>query len=255
MKTGIIHLALVPVRKEPDDRAEMVNQLLFGEGIQIMEKRNNWTRIKSLWDNYGGWIDTKQFTPADESLFQEQVKTPFCADLVHMCSLPDDSAQSIVLGSCLPSLRDGVLDWGSLQYKFDGDVQAPQLSRDFLMEQALHYLHAPYLWGGRSPFGIDCSGFTQMVYKMMGIQLKRDASQQAKQGRTLSFIEEAQTGDLAFFDNAEGKIIHVGIMMENHHIIHASGKVRIDKIDHQGIFNVDTGKHTHKLRLITNILD
>ena len=90
---------------------------------------------------------------------------------------------------------------------------------------------------------------------MMGIQLKRDASQQAKQGRTLSFIEEAQTGDLAFFDNAEGKIIHVGIMMENHHIIHASGKVRIDKIDHQGIFNVDTGKHTHKLRLITNILD
>jgi len=116
------------------------------------------------------------------------------------------------------------------------------------------YLNAPYLWGGRSPFGIDCSGFTQVIYKLNGFKLPRDASQQATIGETLSFIEESESGDLAFFDNEEGNIIHVGIMLENNNIIHASGKVRIDKIDHQGIFNSETNTYSHRLRLIKKIL-
>jgi cell wall-associated NlpC family hydrolase len=116
------------------------------------------------------------------------------------------------------------------------------------------YLNAPYLWGGVTPFGIDCSGFTQMVYKLNGYKLKRDASQQATQGEALSFIEESEAGDLAFFDNEEGKIIHVGIIMSDNYIIHASGKVRIDRIDHLGIYNVDTERHTHKLRVIKKIV-
>ena len=116
------------------------------------------------------------------------------------------------------------------------------------------YINSPYLWGGRSPFGIDCSGFVQLVYRMNGIQLPRDASDQAKIGQTLSFIEEAEEGDLAFFDNNEGDIIHVGIMLEDNRIIHASGKVRIDKIDHQGIYNVDTKQYSHRLRIIKAII-
>jgi cell wall-associated NlpC family hydrolase len=116
------------------------------------------------------------------------------------------------------------------------------------------YLNAPYLWGGKTPFGIDCSGFTQMVYKLNGYHLLRDASQQASQGIPLSFIEESEPGDLAFFDNEEGNIIHVGIMMENNYIIHASGKVRIDRLDHLGIYNADTNRHTHKLRVIKKII-
>ena len=123
-----------------------------------------------------------------------------------------------------------------------------------LVETALLYLNAPYLWGGKTPFGIDCSGFTQMVYKLNGHRLKRDASQQATQGEALSFIEESEPGDLAFFDNAEGAITHVGIIMKDHYIIHAHGKVRIDRIDHTGIFNYEKRTHTHKLRVIKRIV-
>jgi len=115
-------------------------------------------------------------------------------------------------------------------------------------------LNAPYLWGGKTPFGIDCSGFTQMVYKLNGYNLLRDASQQATQGIPLSFIEESEPGDLAFFDNNEGLITHVGIIMENNYIIHAHGKVRIDRLDHSGIYNVDKKTHTHKLRVIKKVI-
>jgi len=116
------------------------------------------------------------------------------------------------------------------------------------------YLHAPYVWGGRSPFGIDCSGFTQMAYKIAGIQLLRDASQQATQGETISFISDARPGDLLFFDDEEGFITHTGILMPDSRVIHASGRVRVDKVDHQGIFDQESGKYTHKLRLIKKIL-
>ena len=123
-----------------------------------------------------------------------------------------------------------------------------------MADSAYTFINAPYLWGGRSPLGIDCSGFTQVVYKLAGQKLQRDAYQQADQGITLGFIEEAEAGDLAFFDNDEGKIIHVGILLGQGKIIHASGKVRIDRIDHQGIFNEETGKYSHKLRIIKRIL-
>ena len=116
------------------------------------------------------------------------------------------------------------------------------------------YLNSPYLWGGRSPFGIDCSGFTQMVFKLNGIKLPRDAYEQAEIGKTLNFIEETQKGDLAFFDNEEGKIIHTGIIIDKNKIIHSSGKVRIDNLDHYGIFNAETGKYSHNLRLIKKVV-
>jgi len=110
------------------------------------------------------------------------------------------------------------------------------------------------LWGGRSPFGIDCSGFTQMVYKLCGMPLKRDAWMQAEQGQDIHLLDETQPGDLAFFDNEEGRIIHVGILTTKNRIIHASGKVRLDSIDHQGIFNSETKRYTHNLRLLKRLI-
>jgi cell wall-associated NlpC family hydrolase len=139
-------------------------------------------------------------------------------------------------------------------HTFEGKKISGKKPKAHLISTALLYLNSPYLWGGKTPFGIDCSGFTQMCYKLNGYKLLRDASQQATQGEPLSFIEESEPGDLAFFDNAEGAITHVGIIMDDNYIIHAHGKVRIDRLDHSGIFNYETKGHTHTLRVIKRIV-
>ena len=141
-----------------------------------------------------------------------------------------------------------------LNHSFEGAITSKKLNKPNLTEFAQMYLNSPYLWGGKTPFGIDCSGFTQMVYKLCGYQLLRDASQQVTQGEVLSFIEESEAGDLAFFDNEEGEIVHVGILLDHNHIIHSHGKVRIDQLDHSGIFNIEKQKHTHKLRVIKRMI-
>ena len=141
-----------------------------------------------------------------------------------------------------------------LGHRFEGKELNETNPKSKLVSTALHYLNSPYLWGGKSPFGIDCSGFVQCVYQLHGIQLPRDAYLQAAHGETLGFIDESEPGDLAFFDNNEGKITHVGIIMPDYHIIHAFGQVRIDRLDQTGIFNSLQNTHTHKLRVIKKIL-
>ena len=140
-----------------------------------------------------------------------------------------------------------------LGHRFEGKQLKDPKSKDNLVKTAMHYLNCPYMWGGKSPFGIDCSGFVQCVYQLHGIQLPRDAYLQSEHGETLGFIDESEAGDLAFFDDEEGKITHVGIIMSDYHIIHAFGQVRIDRLDQTGIFNNALNKHTHKLRVIKKI--
>jgi len=159
------------------------------------------------------------------------------------------------MGSTLPFYSNKSLSFGGNKYSFEGNTVLASAKRpENITLQAQLYLNSPYLWGGKSPFGIDCSGLTQIVYKMCGYQLRRDANQQAEQGETISFLEECKPGDLAFFDNEDGKIIHVGIITHGNNIIHASGKVRLDKLDHQGIFNGETKKYSHNLRLLKRIV-
>ncbi|MBX2829368.1 MAG: C40 family peptidase [Flavobacteriaceae bacterium] len=249
MKYGICPLSIVPLRAEADDRSELVNQVLYGELMKVLESRKKWSRIRLEHDSYEGWIDNKQFQFISEDDYIEYAsKAPVVsADLVDCITTETEALLSIPLGS---SLHTSEL----LSNSFEGKSHTGKQVKSNLIETALLYLNSPYLWGGRTPFGIDCSGFTQMVYRINGHSLKRDASEQATQGEALSFIEESEPGDLAFFDNAEGAIIHVGIIMEDNYIIHAHGKVRIDRLDHTGIFNYEVRGHTHKLRVIKRIL-
>lgn len=257
MDCGIANLSIVPIRKEPTDRSEQVTQLLFGETFHIKEKQNSWRRIVSDYDNYEGWIDCKQFTELSPEHYKKATQEDFyiSIDLAQIL-VQNNTLLTIVLGSTLPSFDgcDCMIADGKFTYGGNvRNIEAP-FDKKLIIENAYMYLNSPYLWGGRTPFGIDCSGFTQMSYKLAGIKLKRDASQQAEQGQTINLLEETEPGDLAFFDNEEGNIVHVGIILRDNKIIHASGQVRIDDIDHYGINNKELKKYTHKLRLIKRIV-
>jgi hypothetical protein len=251
---GICNLAIVPVRSEPSDRSEIVTQLLFGEHIEILERQNQWAKIKIQFDDYVGWVDSKQYQPISETNYNQLSNESIIlnADLIDYITAPNNLLLPIPLGASLSFLNNSEINTSN--FDFEGTKTSGVKPKSALINTAFMYLNAPYLWGGKTPFGIDCSGFTQMVYKLNGYKIHRDASQQALEGEPLSFIEESEVGDLAFFDNEEGKIIHVGIIMDNNYIIHASGKVRIDRLDHLGIYNAELNKHTHNLRVIKKII-
>ncbi|MCT3757948.1 C40 family peptidase [Elizabethkingia anophelis] len=238
MNKGICNVSVAPVRADKTDKAEIVTEMLYGESADILEVINNWTRIKMHYDGYEGWIDTKQITLVTDDFLAKRKS--------HLVTEP---FQSRVMES-----GKMLLSMGS-EVSFETiHAQRGTTLRQSIVETAKEFLNVPYLWGGKSFFGVDCSGFTQLVLKVHDIKYPRDAYQQGEVGEPLSFIEEAQPGDLAFFENSEGRIIHVGFMLENNQIIHAHGKVRIDTLDSSGIFNKELNKHTHKLRFIRNIL-
>lgn len=249
MQYGISFLSVVPLRAEASDRSEQISQVLYGTHFKVLEQRKKWSRIRLGIDKYEGWIDNKQFKLCSVEVYNQIHNDPpkLASNLVDFISTDKKELIPICIGANL-----NALDF--LQHSFDGEHCAQINPKSKFIETALLYLNSPYQWGGKTPFGIDCSGFTQMVYLLNGHVLKRDASQQAKQGEALSFIEESEPGDLAFFDNNEGKITHVGIIMGDNYIIHASGKVRVDRLDHTGIFNSEQRKHTHKLRVIKRII-
>ncbi|WP_346883898.1 C40 family peptidase [uncultured Algibacter sp.] len=249
MQYGICNLSIVPLRLEPSDTSELVSQIIYGELFKVLEQRKNWSKIRLAFDGYEGWMDNKQYIEVNEDIYNTLTKedTKLSSDLVEFIEDSNKQLHPIVLGSTLNSLA-------FLGHNHDGNIISTKKAKSNIIQTAFLYLNAPYLWGGKTPFGIDCSGFTQMVYKLNGYRLRRDASQQATQGEALSFIEESEPGDLAFFDNNEGAIVHVGIIMKDNYIIHAHGKVRIDRLDHSGIYNVDKNIHTHKLRVIKKII-
>lgn len=226
----------------------MVTQILFGETFEVTGTEKTWSQVNLSYDKYTGWIDTKQVTSLSDEESKKLAESPLTVslDLIQLV-LKGKEMTPVVLGSSLPFYYGKKFFINDAEYAFDGSVKTVTGSdASKITENAFMYINAPYLWGGRSPFGCDCSGFTQMVFKLSGIKLLRDAFQQAGQGKRIS-LEESKEGDLAFFKNEEKRIVHVGIILNNKRIIHASGKVRIDNLDQHGIFNADTGKHSHSL--------
>lgn len=256
---GFCHLSAVPCRREPSDKSEMVTQLLFGDTFTVTEEKGSWHHIVNEWDGYECWIDKKQYHRISDSLFAELKAHPAAVSSELFQLITNKTTGDtfpIPLGSFLPFLQNGEIVIDNNAFAFDGNSRpfdkAPE--RNEIIETALLFRNSPYLWGGRTAFGTDCSGFVQNVFKANGIRLKRDAYQQSEYGTACSFVEEAVPGDLAFFDNEEGRITHVGIVIDDNRIIHASGRVRIDHYDHYGIFTPERGGYTHNLRVIKSIL-
>ena len=256
MNYGICNLSNIPLRLEPNDRSEMISQLLFGDHFEVISSSKQWLKIKIVFDDYQGWIDSKQCMGLSKKEFEQIDNLPkiYTNDLVNFIEDGSEQLLPVLLGSRLPSFKNNSFTIKDKKFNYQGTTASKKGLKSDLIKTAFMYINVPYLWGGKTPFGIDCSGFSQMVYKINGFRLFRDAAEQANQGEVLSFIEESEPGDLAFFDNDEGNIIHVGIILANNHIIHASGKVRIDRLDQSGIYNADLKKHTHKLRVIKKII-
>jgi hypothetical protein len=242
MQYGICPLSIVPLRAEPKNVSEQTSQLLYGEFFTILDLQKSWSKIQNESDGYEGWINNKHYRFIDKINFQKlrDNKKKYAAELVDFIWKDDDILFPAPIGSLVSSAQ-------ILGHRFEGKELIETKPKSNLVSTALHYLNSPYLWGGKSPFG-------QCVYQLNGIQLPRDAHLQAGYGETLGFIDESEPGDLAFFDDRDGKITHVGIIMPDYHIIHAFGQVRIDHLDQTGIFNNSHNKHTHKLRVIKKIL-
>jgi len=251
MNYGISSLSIIPVRKEPSEQSEMVTQILYGEHFIVNEIMLGWACVKLAFDGYEGWIDMKMITPLIEKTYRKIENAPFAVttDIFNIIPVNAEQTTMIVAGSTLPCWHPYLKEFSiqSESFSHTGNVtyRKPANPRKIIIDQALKYFNAPYLWGGRSPLGIDCSGFTQVIYKMIGHAIPRDTGQQVHIGTAVSFLEEAKPGDLAFFDNDEGRIVHVGIIWEKNKIIHASGKVKIENVDQFGIFKVYTKKKPH----------
>jgi len=254
---GICVFNLVPVRANDSDKSEMVTQLLFGDQYTVVEQSENgkWLKIEITDDQYLGWIDYKLHTELSVKHLNQNLPNHFNADSVSI--LENGEIQKVIFfGSYLPTFDGDYVYINELRYRFIGKANKMEkiVQPEVIIERAKMYLETPYLWGGKSHAGIDCSGLVQMVYRSCGYQLMRDAWQQASMGYAVDNLEKANSGDLAFFSNDSGRVTHVGILLDNHSIIHAHGKVRIDKIDERGIINGDSGLYSHKLDGIRTVL-
>ncbi|MBB5397962.1 MULTISPECIES: C40 family peptidase [unclassified Mucilaginibacter] len=249
MEYGICNLAVIPLRAEPNDRSEMVSQVLFGEAFEILEWKEKWVQITTATDNYTGWIDRLQFVMLGHLAYKRLLQTPpplTYRAVTQAWKIVDNSVIYLPAGSSLAFLEGTTSYIGNQKFEIIGEIG----QQDSIANIARSFLNSPYLWGGRTHFGIDCSGFTQVVYKLRGINLRRDASLQAEDGEPVESLFKAKLGDLAFFNNDEGRITHVGILLGGGHIIHASGKVKIDTIDNQGIYSEELKRYTHRLKII-----
>lgn len=238
MEKFYCNVLAAPIRAEISDKSEMISQLLYGETCEILEQGNEFSRIKMDYDGCEGFCCTQNLTKIPQDIYEKRtpqiITKPF-----GVYDLPEGRSL-LSLGSEVDFETENLVDKNNI--------------RESLVESAKKFLNVPFLWGGRSFFGVDDSGFVQLIYKVHGMNLPRDLEQQALLGTTRDFVEESEAGDLAFFEDSEGKIVHVGLVLSPFEIIHASGKVRIDSLDFSGIYNAEQNKHTHKLRFVKTLL-
>ncbi len=251
MKYAIVNVPVAALRRKPRHPKEMVNQLLFGETVQVLKTKGEaWVKVRSLHDDYEGWMTLSLLEETDEmTALQKPVFVT--AGLLTRIS-QDSQAMHIPIGASLPNFTEGTCMINKQAFFVEGLVlnRMEHPASSVLIDKLVQpWLNAPYLWGGRTPLGVDCSGFVQVNFKLLGIDLPRDAWQQAQCGEPVEHLSEAQPGDLVFFDDKE-EIVHVGILLNKETVIHASGKVRIDPIDKKGIIHAQTGKRTYRLKAI-----
>jgi len=253
MERYICENVFVPLRSGPSHRAEMLSQVLFGEKYIILDKAGHWMKVETLFDRYQGWLDMDHLQQSED----RDGKAGTTLNRSLLC-FKNDKTKLVLEPGCdiyNPDFGNKTFSIGNNIYNSINDFSSSYITtHESLTDTALKFINSPYIWGGRIPSGIDCSGFTQLVYKIHGISIPRDSRQQVEIGSDVNFVNETKPGDLVFFDDEQGKITHVGMIFSRGLVIHASGRVRIDDIDHQGIFKKETGRYSHRLRAIRRVV-
>lgn len=253
--------SVVPVRAEAREGAEQNTQMLFGELAEVLEEQARWTRIRLDSDGQEGWVDAKMIAPIggkDLTAYKKAYKTAAMVKFPMTYAVSENNGQTIPLtaGTRLPNYKDGRFEVLGVGFRIDPhmvSIQPTVISLQTLLETTRFFINTPYLWGGKNALGMDCSGFTQVVMSLFGKKLLRNASEQATQGRAIKERQKAQAGDLVFFDHEDGKISHVGIVIDPDRVIHCSGRVKVEKLDDTGIFNAETGEYSHHLTQIRRL--
>jgi hypothetical protein len=253
MERFICENVFIPLRSGPTHKSEMMSQILFGEKYRITDTSGNWMKIETFFDNYTGWIDIHHLQQTED--ISDQKGNVLNRNL--LCFRHDGTKMVLEPGCEIfnPDFKNGTFTICKNVYTTSNELHENHISvNESLTDTGMKFINSPYIWGGRVPSGIDCSGFTQLIYKIHGITIARDSWKQSEEGRAVDFINEAVPGDLVFFDNERGRISHVGMILSQGLVIHASGRVRIDSIDHQGIFKKEINGYSHKLRMIRRIV-
>lgn len=255
---GINLMGILPLRSEASEESEQLTQILFGEYFRVDEWLEKWVHIENMRDGERGWIDRKMMTSIDEDVFSRLCDIPQLVSSVPFAYAMTDKNERIPLtgGSVLPfyDVEKESMSIGGRNIMFSRTNVAIDTANIDFVSVALAFLHSPYLWGGKNVMGIDCSALVQVAASMCGVLLPRNSRQQVMIGQQINFLSEAKRGDLVFFDHEDGKISHVGILLNNHEVLHASGEVHIAPIDHYGIRSVFTGNYSHSLRAIRRII-
>jgi cell wall-associated NlpC family hydrolase len=245
------------IRAQAKEKAEMTSQLLLGEPVTIVEAGKKYSRIRCSDDDFEGFVRNDQLIAADERTFRLQRDNPAFALDLWSTILGDQAGLPITFGARLPEFDGMRLMHGGQQFNYSGQAALSEDLRseaELLIRFARRWLYAPMLHGGRTPTGVDPAGLVQLVARLINIKLPRTAEAMSHHGRMVDFVIQAQPADLAFFDNRKGQIEHVGLLLPDSQILHVNDRVRIDSIDHYGIFNYELGKYTHRLRIVKRLL-
>lgn len=258
-KYGVVLQPLVAARLSASERSEMVTQYLFGDILLVEKEDSEFYFVTSLYDNYSGWVCKGSIhLVGDVSLLELKTTYMSTAQLADVFNLSDRSIIRLPLGSRLIGYNElnGRFGINGCEYQIHPSfvVNTQPASLEGILETAFSFKNAPYLWGGKTTLGIDCSGFVQQVYAIHGFELPRDARQQVEVGSAVDTLADAKQGDLLFFSSTvSSDISHVGLFLDSNRVIHASINVHVDSLDDVGIINKTTGSHSHLLKAIRRL--